>query len=56
MIIGLSGWMDGGEVSTGAAKYLVTHFEAERFAEIDPDVFYIYNFPGSMEISALFGP
>ncbi|GIT30930.1 MAG: hypothetical protein Ct9H300mP1_29760 [Planctomycetaceae bacterium] len=30
--------------------------DAQPFAEIDPDPFYIYNFPGSMEMSALFRP
>ncbi len=56
MVIGLSGWMDGGEVSTGTVQYLVRKLDAERLADIDPGDFYIYNFPGSMEISALFRP
>ena len=30
--------------------------EAEPIAEIDPEPFYIYNFPGSMEVAALFRP
>ena len=29
---------------------------AQEFAEIDPEPFCIYNFPGSMEIAALFRP
>jgi len=56
MLIGLSGWMDGGEVSTGTVKYLIETFDAERFAEIDSESFYIRSFPGSMEITALFRP
>lgn len=56
MVIGLSGWMDGGEVSTGTVQYLAGKLDAEKLAEIDPGEFYIYNFPGSMEISALFRP
>lgn len=56
MIIGLSGWMDGGDVSTGTVQYLAKKFDAELLAEIDPSEFYIYNFPGSMELSALFRP
>lgn len=56
MVIGLSGWMDGGEVSTGAVEYLVGEFGATDLAEIDPADFYIYNVPGPMEISALFRP
>lgn len=56
MLIALSGWMDGGEVSTGTVSRIVDELNAEPFAEIDPDPFYIFNFPGSMEISAMFRP
>jgi len=56
MILGFSGWMDGGEVSTGTLECLVDKLGAEKVAEIDPEGFYIYNFPGSMEVSALFRP
>jgi proteasome assembly chaperone (PAC2) family protein len=56
MLLGFSGWMDGGEVSTGAIKYLIKKLEARKFADIDPEGFYIYNFPGSMEIASLFRP
>ena len=54
MVLSLSGWMDGGEVSTGSVQFLVQEFGAEKVAEIEPEDFYIYNFPGSMEISSLF--
>ncbi len=56
LVLGLSGWMNGGEVSLSSVKYLAENLGAERIAEIDPRGFYIYNFPGSMEISALFRP
>jgi proteasome assembly chaperone (PAC2) family protein len=56
LILGFSGWMDGGDVSTGTIKCLIDDLGAERFAEINPEGFYIYNFPGSMEISSLFRP
>lgn len=56
MILGFSGWMNGGEVSTGAVEYLVQRLKAERLAEISPSHFQISNFPGSMEVSALFRP
>lgn len=56
MVMGFSGWMDGGEVSTGTIEYLVDHLGATRLGEIEPSDFYIYNVPGSMEISALFRP
>jgi len=56
LLLGFSGWMDGGEVSTGTVKYLVDKLEAERFAIIDAEGFYIYSFPGSMEMTSLFRP
>jgi predicted ATP-grasp superfamily ATP-dependent carboligase len=56
LVLGLTGWMDGGDVSTGTIKVLRDKLNAEQFAHIDPAPFYIYNFPGSMEISSLFRP
>jgi len=56
LVLAFSGWMDGGDVSTGTVKRLVHLLGAEAIAEIDPEPFYIYNFPGSMEIAALFRP
>lgn len=56
MVIGFSGWMDGGEVSTGTVSHLIDKYDAQSFAEIRPDDFYVYNFPGSMEVSAMFRP
>ena len=56
LLIGFSDWMDGGEVSTGTVKCLIDKLDAQKFAEIEPTGFYIYSFPGSMEITALFRP
>ncbi|MBN2020918.1 MAG: PAC2 family protein [Sedimentisphaerales bacterium] len=56
LIMGLSGWMDGGDVSTGTVKYIRKQLGAGQFAHIEPAGFYIYNFPGPMDISALFRP
>jgi len=56
LLLGFSGWMDGGEVSTGTVNCLINKLEARKFAEIEPTGFYIYSFPGSMEITALFRP
>lgn len=56
LVLAFSGWMDGGDVSTGTVRRLVELLDAEPFAEIDPEPFYIYNIPGSMEIAALFRP
>jgi len=56
LLLGFSGWMDGGDVSTGAAKCLIDKVNAQKLADIEPKGFYIYSFPGSMEITALFRP
>jgi len=56
MVLGLSGWMDGGNVSTGTVRHLIRRLRAKKLGEIDPEGFYIYSFPGSMEVSALFRP
>ncbi|MFQ5733666.1 MAG: PAC2 family protein [Planctomycetaceae bacterium] len=56
LMLSFDGWMDGGDVSTGTVERLVDLLKAEPIAEIDSDPFYIYNFPGSMEIAALFRP
>lgn len=56
LLLGLSGWMDGGEVSTGTVECLIAKLGARKFAEIDSRGFYLASFPGSMEITALFRP
>ena len=48
--------MDGGDVSTGTVKCLIEKLDARKFAEVEPEGFYIYSFPGSMEMTALFRP
>lgn len=56
MVLAFTGWMDGGDVSTGTVESLVETLGAQKLADITAEDFYIYNFPGSMEISALFRP
>jgi len=56
LVLAFSGWMDGGNVSTGTVERLVHLVDAKPFAEIDPEPFYIYNVPGSMEMVSLFRP
>src|SRR5258708_27767975 len=56
LVLALSGWMDGGDVSTGTVQRLVDLLGARPIAEINPEEFYIYNFPGSMEVATLFRP
>jgi proteasome assembly chaperone (PAC2) family protein len=49
MIVSFSGWMNGGEASTGTVDYIINQLGAVKFAEIKPDPFYIFSFPGNME-------
>lgn len=56
MLLALTGWMDGGAVSTGTVRAVMSNRQLVETAQIAPDPFYIYNFPGGMEVSALFRP
>lgn len=56
MVIALDGWMDGGEVSTGTVGWLIDQLGAKDVAHMEPDPFYLVNFPGSMEVTAMFRP
>jgi proteasome assembly chaperone (PAC2) family protein len=56
LLLALTGWMDGGDVSTGTVKRLVENHDVIHVARIEPAGFYIDNFPGSMEVTALFRP
>jgi proteasome assembly chaperone (PAC2) family protein len=56
LLLALTGWMDGGDVSTGSVRAIMGRREVRQVARIEPDDFYIYNFPGSMEIATLFRP
>src|SRR4051812_30853185 len=57
MLLALTGWMDGGDVSTGTVRQIMSgRKDLREVGFLTPDDFYIYNFPGNMEISALFRP
>jgi proteasome assembly chaperone (PAC2) family protein len=56
LLLALTGWMDGGDVSTGTVKRLMENRPLVEIARIDADPFYIFNFPGSMEVAAVFRP
>ncbi|MFW6171667.1 MAG: PAC2 family protein, partial [Planctomycetota bacterium] len=56
VVLAFDGWMDGGDVSTGTVRRLVELTNAQLIAEINPEPFYIYNIPGSMDMAALFRP
>jgi proteasome assembly chaperone (PAC2) family protein len=56
LLLALTGWMDGGRVSTGTVRRLMENRSVVQVASIDPDSFYIFNVPGAMEVAALFRP
>jgi len=56
LLIGLSGWMNGCEISTDTADYFIDKLDAREVGLIEPNGFYIYNFPGPMETTAMFRP
>jgi proteasome assembly chaperone (PAC2) family protein len=47
IVIGLNGWLNAGEVSTGSIDYLRRRVGARKFAFITPRDFYIYQVPSS---------
>ncbi|MGC9975908.1 MAG: PAC2 family protein, partial [Syntrophales bacterium] len=47
IIVGLNGWLNAGEVSTGSIDYLRRKVGARKFAYIDTQGFYIYQIPSS---------
>ena len=40
LIMAFTGWNDAAESATTAARYVATSFDAQKFAEIDPEEFY----------------
>jgi len=47
IMVGLKGWLNAGEVSTGSIDYLRRKLDARPFAYIEPAGFYIYQIPSS---------
>jgi hypothetical protein len=56
LLLALTGWMDGGQVSTGTVRHLMGRRPVREIARIEPDDFYLYNMPGDMSTAALFRP
>jgi proteasome assembly chaperone (PAC2) family protein len=56
LLLALGGWMDGGLVSTGTVQRLMDNRPTLEVARVDSDPFYIYNFPGPMDVAAVFRP
>lgn len=47
LVAGFEGWPDAGRISTGVIGYLRDKLKAEKFAEIKPDAFYVFQSPGA---------
>ncbi len=47
LLVGLKGWLNAGEVSTGSIDYLRLKLGARPFASIEPRGFYVYQIPSS---------
>lgn len=56
LVVGFTGWMDGGSVSVGTVVYLRDKLKAQMLARIEPYDFYVFNMPGDMEEVAQFRP
>ncbi len=56
LLLALTGWMDGGHVSTGTVRHLMQGRDLTAVARIEPGGFYIDNMPGDMETAATFRP
>ena len=56
MLLALTGWMDGGHVSTGTVRHLMRDRDLTSVGRVEPGGFYIDNFPGDMQVSAVFRP
>lgn len=47
LIAGWQQWADAGSVSSGLPQYLITHTNARKIGEINPDGFYLFQIPGT---------
>ena len=46
MVVGFSGWLDGGEASTGTVEYLIKKLSPKPFASIPVDDYGVFQVPG----------
>ena len=51
LVLAFYGWMDGGDASTGTVERLRKQLDAQPFARISGDPFYVYHVPGDMEVA-----
>ena len=45
ILIGMKGWLNAGEISTGSIDYLRRKLDADKFAHIETQGFYLYQVP-----------
>jgi len=50
VIAGWYQWADAGEVSSGLPQYLIELTEARQIGEIDPQGYYLFQFPGTHDL------
>ncbi len=50
MIVGWRQWADGGSVSSGLPQYLIHQTKARAIGSINPDGFYLFQFPGTHDL------
>ena len=56
MVIDFSGWMNGGDVSTGTIQYLKFRLQAKKFVEINTQKLYFFQFSDAMQETVQFRP
>ncbi len=54
IICGLDGWVNSGNVATGGVNYFIRQFKAEKFAELPPSRYHIYQIPGLQSMGPVF--
>jgi len=54
ILCGLSGWLNGGDVSVGGINYFIRQFKGIRFAELPSSRYHVYQVPGAETIRPIF--
>ena len=56
LLIGLDGWMDSGDISTGTMDFLIDALDMTDCGHMDGQGLYLWCFPGDMELQLSFRP
>ena len=54
IICGLNGWVNGGDVSEGGTRYLISQFKGMKFAEMPIARYHVYQVPGVESLRPMF--